>query len=215
MKGASPRGGRPKKPAPPGTRTQIGVRVGAGVKRMLDDAMKNSGRTQSQEAELRLEVSLRDEVLLDSALELYGHGVGDLFRVLGTEMQNAGRRAAWAATGSFEAIDDWLQNPFARNQAIDAATTLLEGMRPKKQDRSYRQPDRAMALGFTPEVVGQNIAVGALLAIKDPDGVNTGLPVEEQNAEREAFGRRFHLSVGPLIDEIPALARRVGPEEQT
>jgi hypothetical protein len=198
----------------PGTRTQIGVRVGADVKRMLDDAMKRSGRTQSQEAELRLEVSLRDEALLDSALELYGHGVGDLLRVLGTAMRNAGRRAAWAATGSFDAIDDWLHDPFARNQAIDAATTLLEGLRPKQEDRLYRQPRRATLLGFTPEVVGQNAAVGALLAIKDPDGVNDGLPVEEQNAEREAFGRRFHLSLGPLVEEIPALARWVTSEEQ-
>jgi hypothetical protein len=195
-------------------RIPLSMRITPRVRQQLIDDAAQNGRSITQEAELRLEISLRDEVLLDSALEFYGHGVGDLFRVLGTLMRNAGRQAAWAATGSFEAIDDWLQNPFARNQAIDAAATLLEGLRPKQEDRLYRQPRPATLLGFTPEVVGQNAAVGALLAIKDPDGVNDGLPVEEQNAEREAFGRRFHLSLGPLVEEIPALARRVTSEEQ-
>jgi hypothetical protein len=209
MKG---RAGRPLAMPLVGKKSTLGVRVSPAVKERLNQEATKSDRSLSAEAELRLEMSFRDELLLDSALELYGRGVGDLLRVLGSVMRGAGRRAAWAAAGSLEGADDWLQNSFARNQAIEAATTLLEGMRPKKEDRVYPQPNHPMLLGFTPEVVGQHAAVGTLHAIKDPDGVNEGLPVEEQNAEVEAFGRRFHPSLGSLIDEIPALAHRLSPE---
>src|SRR4051812_29212056 len=98
MKGASHRGGRPKKAAATGTRTQIGIRVGADVKQSLDAAITESGRTQSQEAELRIELSFRTQQLLHQALELtYGRKLAALLLALGQALRVTGRRGAVAA----------------------------------------------------------------------------------------------------------------------
>jgi hypothetical protein len=56
MKGSEKRG-RPTKPPVPGKRAALGLKVTAQVKRRLDEAAKSNGRTQSQEAELRIEQS--------------------------------------------------------------------------------------------------------------------------------------------------------------
>jgi TraY domain len=50
------RGGRPSKPAVPGSRAVLGLRVTAETKNLLDEAAKRSGRTQAQEAERLIEL---------------------------------------------------------------------------------------------------------------------------------------------------------------
>ncbi len=51
------RGGRPKRQPKPGERVQLSLRVTPELKAELDEAANQSGRSQSQEAELRLERS--------------------------------------------------------------------------------------------------------------------------------------------------------------
>ncbi len=53
--------GRPRKAAIEGERNSLGLRVTADVKMKLEDAATDSGRSQSQEAEFRLEQSFLDE----------------------------------------------------------------------------------------------------------------------------------------------------------
>lgn len=55
--------GRPVKAAVPGVRNSLGLRVTAELKRKLDKAAALSGRSQSQEAEMRLEQSFRGDRL--------------------------------------------------------------------------------------------------------------------------------------------------------
>lgn len=62
--------GRPTKTPKPGERVSLGLRVTADLKRKLDEAAKKSGRSQSQEAELRLERSFEREALLPEVLTL-------------------------------------------------------------------------------------------------------------------------------------------------
>ena len=67
------RRGRPTK-APTGSdRVSLGLRVTANIKKKLDDAAAASGRSQSQEAEIRLERSFEKQGLLTEVLTLaYG-----------------------------------------------------------------------------------------------------------------------------------------------
>jgi hypothetical protein len=208
----SSRVGRPIAAPKAETKSTISVRVAPTLKERLNQEATKNDRSISAETELRLEISFRDELLERDQGELYGRASGDLLRVLWLVMRNAGTRAAWAVTAmagsSFEDPDDWLQNPVARYQAIEAAITFLEGVKPKEEDRAYPQQKHAVMFGFTPEVAGQRAAISALWAIKNPDDINKNLPAEEQNAAREAFGRRFHPSLGPLIEKIPVLAAR-------
>jgi hypothetical protein len=61
MSGQKRRTGRPTKPAAPGDRMSLGLKVTANVKKALDAAAQATGRTQSQEAELRLENSFHED----------------------------------------------------------------------------------------------------------------------------------------------------------
>lgn len=55
------RPGRPIKAAEPGTRVSLGLKVTPAIKTALDEEARRNGRTQSQEAEARLEASFRDD----------------------------------------------------------------------------------------------------------------------------------------------------------
>ena len=58
---ATKRIGRPTKPPKEGERVQLGLRVTPEMKKQLEDAAIQKGRSLSQEVELRLEQSLRFE----------------------------------------------------------------------------------------------------------------------------------------------------------
>jgi len=55
--------GRPLKEAAEGHRVMLGLRVSADVKNKLDEAARKSGRSQSQEAEIRLQKTFDAEEL--------------------------------------------------------------------------------------------------------------------------------------------------------
>lgn len=61
--------GRPRKPAKPGIRNMIGFRVPAELKIRLEKAAEESGRSISQEAEIRLEKTFDSD---DAIVETFG-----------------------------------------------------------------------------------------------------------------------------------------------
>lgn len=56
--------GRPTIAAKPGTRASLGLKVTSDMKARIEMAARQSGRTQSQEAEARLERTFRDDEVL-------------------------------------------------------------------------------------------------------------------------------------------------------
>lgn len=60
--------GRPRRDHPPGARVSLGLRVTTETKKRLDEAAEKSGRSQSQEAELRIEQSFLLEDMLRTRL---------------------------------------------------------------------------------------------------------------------------------------------------
>jgi len=80
-------GAPPKRDPEPGERFQLGVRVTAELKRKLDAAAEQSGRSQSQEAELRLEHTFDRQDLLSEVLTLaYGKEIAADLMWLGETM---------------------------------------------------------------------------------------------------------------------------------
>ncbi|MGE0117654.1 MAG: TraY domain-containing protein [Dongiaceae bacterium] len=124
MTGQRKRAGRPTKAAPPGTRASLGLKVTADTKRRLEEAAKASGRTQSQEAEARLERSF------DFDAALGGPQIADLVKAIGHTMSAAGALAFSLATGKSGRDGRWLSHPYAFNQAVQAAHRLIEASRP-------------------------------------------------------------------------------------
>jgi len=80
--------GRPTKKAKAGERVPLGLRVTAELKSRLDDAAKRSGRSQSQEAEFRIERSFDRQDLLTEVLTLrFGETVARLLLRFGGDAQ--------------------------------------------------------------------------------------------------------------------------------
>ena len=105
--------GRPTKAAKPGTRMSLGLKVTPQIKIRLDNAARESGRTQSQEAELRLERSFERVDLLTDVLTLaYGaraaepvKAFGQLFqRTVETGPDMHGNRFVFVLDDSDEAV---------------------------------------------------------------------------------------------------------------
>src|SRR5690349_1680838 len=82
------KGGRPPRQPEAGERFQVSFRVTPELKQRLDRARKHSGRSQSQEAEHRLEMSFQTADLLSDALALaYGPKLAGLLVLIGDAMQ--------------------------------------------------------------------------------------------------------------------------------
>ena len=81
-------GAPPKRDPRPGERFQLGVRVTPDLKRKLDAAAQESGRSLNQETELRLERSFDRQELLPEVLTLaYGEKVAANLMRLGAQMK--------------------------------------------------------------------------------------------------------------------------------
>src|SRR5262245_60285648 len=112
------RRGRPSRAPEPGERVKLGLRVTPEVKRELDATAQNRGRSQSQEAEFRLEQSFAREDLLSDALTLaHSPELAGLLLIIGTAMDNAARSANHAAIGDPE---NWPENDYVLDQAVQA-----------------------------------------------------------------------------------------------
>src|SRR4051794_5884686 len=97
------RGGRPKRKLSPGERVPLGLRVQPEIKNELDSAAVKSGRSQSQEAEFRLEQSFRTQSILNEALALrYGPELAGILRLVGDAIAEAGPDRGYAVTQTLE-----------------------------------------------------------------------------------------------------------------
>src|SRR5262245_2356565 len=97
MEGASKRRGRPSRAPDPGERVKLGLRVTPTLKQHLDTAAQNGGRSQSQEAEFRLEQSFDRGDLLSDALTLaYSPELAGLLLTIAAAIDHAARHASRA-----------------------------------------------------------------------------------------------------------------------
>jgi len=148
--------GRPRRRQPkPGERVSLGLRVTPEMKRQLDRAAERSGRSQSQEAELRLEQSFRDQGSMINAMELtYGGTASFILRLLGPMMREVGQHAGFAATFTLEGAQNWRANPYAYDQVVRSINALLEKLRPNGE---IQLPRIAHLRGGPPELDFQTI----------------------------------------------------------
>src|SRR5690348_2782997 len=117
--------GRPRKPATPGERSALGLRVTPQIKERLDGTARQHGRTQSQEAERRIELTFRAEDQFEQGLELiFGRQLGGLLTLLGHVIREAGRSAGFTSSNTLEGAEGWMSNPYAFDQAVDRKSVV-------------------------------------------------------------------------------------------
>jgi hypothetical protein len=126
--------GRPTKSPPAGQRASLGLKVTAAIKQRLDLAARANGRTQSQEAETRLEASFRGEDMLTEMLGLaYGPHTAGLLRYLGPvvkQLADIHSGMAFAARQPAAASGEWLNQPWCRHQVAEALREFADELNP-------------------------------------------------------------------------------------
>lgn len=184
------RTGRPTKPAPAtgGGKVSLGLKVTREIKNKLDNAARVSGRTQSQEAEGRLERSFeRQELLFDVLTAAYGPQAAGLLVVAGealrltavTAMVWRGEAEAGADYSEF-ALD--LSDPEVYRAAIDAVGLIFNFLIPTAAKKSSRE---------LPDTTANRIATSILAGLMRPGT----FPAKRRTAE-------VRLLLGPLAPAI-------------
>lgn len=125
-------GGRPRREPDPGERVKLGLRVTPEMKARLDAAAERNGRSQSQEAELRLERSFeRDDMLPQLLRTAFGSITAGHLLAIGFLMTNAGLREYWSRhSDDLAGEHNWPNDPTAFDQAVQSALTWLNAAKP-------------------------------------------------------------------------------------
>jgi hypothetical protein len=181
--------GRPRAARRAGERSTLSLRITADLFQKLDSAAKKEGRPLSNEAELRLQQSFRDQQIVERTLALaYGDQLAGLLLTIAAMLKESGPIWGIWSTRTSEGSGDWLSDPYAFDQTIKAVDRLLEGMKPPGEMKIPRD------LGYeSPENMGQGFANTMLMAIG-------GFP-HDGNAKATEPLREM---LGPIADRVRA-----------
>ena len=175
--------GRPRaQPPKSGERVPLGLRVTANIKRALDRAAERSGRSQSQEAEMRLERSFESDSQIEStwgSREIYA-----LAGLLGAVMYDA--LLPELKTNPNARL---LQSPAAFADATTAIAHLLVGMRPKDTQ-------------VDPTISGRMFEAIMILAPEAANGITSKINRDPASVDPKDIKRTLgHFGVENVEDE--------------
>ena len=177
----------PGRPATMGERIALGLRVTKETKRKLDDAVYSSGRSQSQEAEFRLEQTFNADNSLFAALDLaYGRRWSGIVLAIAHAAQLAGVRSMMINHWNFEGGEDWVLDPYAYDQAVKAANAILEAFRPKGEIALSPVSDFSRYPVSMFENLGKGFAEDLLTMLKEPNDKRADAEITRAIAQRVA-----------------------------
>ena len=192
----------------------VGFRAPRELKERLEAAAARSGRSLSTEAQIRLERSFEKQDILGGALELaYGPRLAGILMLVAEMTSQVGRIAGFTSGESGVAMDNWLSDPFAYDQAVTAAYRILDAFRPAGDryllQKNAKDVREEIAVGAMPASRATNV----LTALRDPQGLERRIkesansPIVSSiwagmkvNPDLEETLRRL---LGPLIERIP------------
>lgn len=223
MKAGAKRIGRPMKPAEEGKRVSLGLKVSPAIKTRIDAAAKENGRTQSQEAEARIERTFREDRLLTELLEAaYGRRLAGILLTLGSAMKTAGTVGAFRSTFTLDAVVEWPSNPYAFDQAVTAATRLLEAMRPTGPIEKASVQVTEVSLVVDPATGERRLEPSAdargdnaldSLGAGSANGVLHAIALERAPGDFAELGEQVRKLLGPEI--VNRIAERLGSESSS
>ena len=128
--------GRPTKTPRAGERVSLGLRVTAKIKRRLDKAAERSGRSQSQEAELRLEQSFARED------EFGGPEIMNMARLMAAAFLRGGQLGARASGHPDWPVAKWIDDPVAFLVAYHFVLDTLQAAHPDRAQDVHPDPNQ-------------------------------------------------------------------------
>lgn len=133
--------GRPTTVPKEREKATLGIRASADLKRRLAGAAQTNGRSLSQEAELRLENSFRDQDATLSALELsFGSELAAILLILGKRIVLLSSIENYLTGTKHENVSAWLYDPYVFDQSLKMINAIIEGFRPEGDPDFYTQP---------------------------------------------------------------------------
>jgi hypothetical protein len=158
--------GRPAKAPEPGSRVSLGLKVTGDIKGRLDATARANGRTQSQEAEARLERSFHEEELLPQLLELaYGRQTAGLLLLLGECIRDIAPHASFLSGDHLRPTGDWMERPWPYQQVKAGVDTIFQALAPPGTEEAKAPKTIANLPELAQEPMrhlGQGFAVGVL-----------------------------------------------------
>ncbi len=152
-------GAPPKRKPKPGERFQLGVRVTPEMKGRLEAAAEESGRSLSQEAELRLVWSFQSEDVLTDALALrFARAPAGIIRALAEVMHIVGYTHMGRSRKPQTWLASWTEDAASLDIGLLAGIALLVMLRPpaaKLVTPRNRMLALMMASGFLEAVLGE------------------------------------------------------------
>jgi hypothetical protein len=192
------RGGRRKRRISPGERVSLGLRVTPAIKTLLDRAAEKSGRSQSQEAELRLERTFQDEELFPQIVEsAYGRQSAAMILMLARVISEVGSFGGFATRRTIEASQEWMNIPYAYAQVRAAVLQVLERCSPDG-DVVLPPPAKPLGDGWPLDEVDNREVLGLGTANAVVDSVLGRGATEDLKAE----GAQIRKLLGPAVQQV-------------
>ncbi len=193
--------GRP--PAGPiaGKSSTLGLRVKPETRTALEQAAKLSGRTMSQEAEVRLIQSFDDDSSVQKTIQAFG-GPDSAIRF----------QVCWHAIRALEfgAGRRWFDDPYLYRIACETIADVLRYVAPHGDELPQTLPSNHIARAFKPEALSRILASTALAALSpnNIDGeVGTHTP-EQQWDGLPLSGEAMTRLVDRVLENLKS---KVGP----
>jgi hypothetical protein len=193
-------------------RVPLSVRVSPDLRDQIEKAAQQSGRSLTQETEIRLQGSFAADHHLMDALDLaFGRQLAGLLTLLAHVMRQAGRSAGFRSTSpnTLEGAENWMLNAYAFDQAMEAANAVLDAVRPEGDASPPAHLATAVnplpglnldpADSFIPYLVA--VAYGGSASISD-NLKRIGAEVREKLGEAVADRITRHIESGGVADRI-------------
>ena len=169
-------------------KAQVPVRMVETLRAKLEKSAKSRGVSMNGEIVDRLDRSFHNQALVNEVLEaMFGKPLAATLLTIGRAMGNTGRMRAFSETGTLEGANTWFDHPAGFDQAVQAATHVLERLRPSGDPKATRVPKRARELT---DVLGVGYAHGCLDAL-------TGKAVTR---EEDEWAAPLRDTLGPRVD---------------
>ena len=186
---------------------QVRVRMGKKLHSDLQQASDERGTSMNAEIVDRLERSFQIDRLIGGPI-IEDRAFLAVIKIIASAMFDCGRTAAFATTLSAKETERWTDNPFAYDQAVIAANTVLKAFRPAGTAKAPKHFDQkggalsgfyeAMGAGFANGIL-ESVARGAARAGGDINKI--ALICDELGPLRD---RIRHLAVGPETNAAEA-----------
>jgi hypothetical protein len=179
-------------------RVMLGLRVTPELKQKLDAAAEANGRSQSQEAEFRLERSFDREALLSEALQMkYGRSLAGILQALANTIISVAFAHTMLTGGAATRYRPWPPDAFTDDPAslevgLLAGTAFLANLYPPGTAKTVTAEDRRMALLVAASDVAE-------LAQGLPKNLSTAIS-HAVRAEREAIRKLLTPEIQKQIE---------------